>query len=102
MIWFVLASGIAFCACGIALPVMPQYRQPRLLLLATANALMAVANFLIHDPLGALPAAMCAYCLWLWWRNGGGDGTKRRLRELREKFTPARRTAPAAAMAVTR
>jgi hypothetical protein len=30
---------------------------------------------------------------WLWWKGGGGDGTERRLRKLKEKFAPVRRTA---------
>lgn len=33
-------------------------------------------------------------CLWFWWRGGGGDGTRRRLRALRGAFRGVRRTAP--------
>lgn len=36
-------------------------------------------------------------CLYGWWKNGGGDDTKRRLRKLRKKFQPTRRTAPQSA-----
>lgn len=32
-----------------------------------------------------------------WWTGGGGDGTRRRLRSLRPRFTPSRRTAPQSA-----
>lgn len=31
---------------------------------------------------------------WVWWNSGGGDGTRRRLRQLASRFQPVRRTAP--------
>ncbi|MCM1977168.1 hypothetical protein [Streptomyces sp. G1] len=40
-------------------------------------------------------AALCAGFAWLWWHNGGGDGTRRRLHQLRRRFQSVRRTAPA-------
>lgn len=42
-------------------------------------------------------AALMAASLILWWISGGGDGTKRRLRKLKEKFEGKRRTAPVTA-----
>jgi hypothetical protein len=42
-------------------------------------------------------AGLAAIYTWLWWRSGGGDDTKRRLRRLRGRFAGMRRTAPAAA-----
>lgn len=44
----------------------------------------------INTTLGTLAA-------WMWWNNGGGDNTKRRLRGALKKFVPVRRTAPEAA-----
>lgn len=42
-------------------------------------------------------AAVTAVSLILWWHIGGGDGTKRRLKKLKEKFVGKRRTAPVTA-----
>ncbi|MET8681982.1 hypothetical protein ABZW18_31500 [Streptomyces sp. NPDC004647] len=39
--------------------------------------------------------AVCAWCAYLWWHGGGGDGTRRRLRTWRSRFHAVRRTAPA-------
>ncbi len=98
---FLLGVGWALLACDVAVWVaLPQRRQVGRLLMAATNAVFALADFLIREPLGALNAAACGYYLWAWWRGGGGDGTRRRLRRLRERFTPVRRTAPAAAIAV--
>jgi hypothetical protein len=44
-----------------------------------------------------LVALNVVFLILLWWRDGGGNGTKRRLRSLKEKFKPVRRTAPATA-----
>ena len=35
-----------------------------------------------------------AFYVWIWWRNGGGDDTKRRLRDVKKRFEGVRRTAP--------
>lgn len=42
-------------------------------------------------------AAVGMYFLHQWWKGGGGDDTKRRLRKIKEAFTPQRRTAPVSA-----
>lgn len=44
----------------------------------------------------AFVAAVFAYNLHAWWKGGGDDDTKRRLRKLGRSFTGTRRTAPAA------
>lgn len=41
-----------------------------------------------------IDAVMCVGYLYQWWKHGGGDDTKRRLRRLKRAFTPVRRTAP--------
>lgn len=104
MTWFLLGlvSGLALAWVGCAVEVaVPQRKQLGRLIGAAGQAVLAVGDFQVHQPLGALNAAACAWCLWKWWRDGGGDGTKRRLRKLRARFVGVRRTAPAAAMAVT-
>jgi type II secretory pathway pseudopilin PulG len=68
-----------------------------LLLAAAANALLCAENARMgHRALASVNAASCAVCLWTWWHRGGGDGTKRRIRSLRRRFTGVRRTAPVA------
>jgi hypothetical protein len=99
--WFLLSSGMAFLVCGLAVQLtVPRHRRLGYLLSAGAQAVFALSDFLDRLPSGALNAACCAWYLWLWWHSGGGDGTKRRLRRLRTRFTGVRRTAPATAMAV--
>jgi hypothetical protein len=41
-----------------------------------------------------ISAAMTAWALYEWWKHGGGDGTRKRLRSWGRRFTPVRRTAP--------
>jgi threonine/homoserine/homoserine lactone efflux protein len=55
-----------------------------------------IADTMEHNITGQfLGALYFAYFAYQWWKGGGGDGTKRRLRKLR-RFLPVRRTAPAA------
>lgn len=42
----------------------------------------------------AFNGSMCLGCAWTWWKGGGGDGTRRRLRSLARVFRGVRRTAP--------
>jgi hypothetical protein len=69
----------------------------------TFYALTAVSNGVevicsvarhLHGAAG-FEAALAAMCMWLWWQDGGGDDTKRRLRSWARKFHGVRRTAPA-------
>jgi hypothetical protein len=54
-----------------------------------------IGDALAHDALGQIwQAAYTAFWAWQWWKGGGGDGTKRRLKKWARKFTPMRRTAP--------
>ena len=63
---------------------------------AVAFGLYSIAEIHENEPLlAALSAALCAWDAHDWWRGGGGDGTRRRLRSLRRRFTAVRRTAPA-------
>lgn len=39
-------------------------------------------------------AAMGALNAWIWWKGGGGDGTRRRLKSWARRFQGVRRTAP--------
>lgn len=70
--------------------------------LTTASALWAISNFLLGLTfvLGGKPGWACwcagvtALCAWQWWNNGGGDGTRRRLKSWARRFQGVRRTAP--------
>lgn len=63
-------------------------------ILATVNALLMIARIIDHSVGWALwNAWLCGWFTYLWW-HGGGDGTRRRLRSLRRRFTGVRRTAP--------
>lgn len=39
-------------------------------------------------------AGVAAWCAWVWWNGGGGDGTRRRLKRWAGRFQGVRRTAP--------
>jgi hypothetical protein len=68
--------------------------------LAIANGSNAAASALTGDRLTACVASgVCAFAAWMWWKSGGGDGTKRRLKSWARKFRGVRRTAPAAGAA---
>lgn len=68
--------------------------------LAICNGSNAAANALAGQRLAAcFAAAVCAFAAWAWWKSGGGDGTKRRLRSWARKFRGVRRTAPVAGAA---
>ncbi|WP_326804911.1 hypothetical protein OIE49_29440 [Streptomyces sp. NBC_01788] len=63
-----------------------------------ANSLISIQS--IREGLwltGLFNGAVCAFCLYVWWHGGGGDGTRRRLRQLRRSFKAVRRTAPTSA-----
>lgn len=68
----------------------------------TANALWAIANFLVgvsfvradHPLLACWCAAVSAWCAYDWWTKGGGDGIRRRLKTWARRFQGVRRTAP--------
>lgn len=64
-------------------------------LLATAAAFNTLDAINTNAPVwAAADAALTAYWIHRWWNNGGGDGTRRRLRDLRRRFEGVRRTAP--------
>lgn len=65
---------------------------------AIGCGLCGLSYALAGAPLGmSVNAGLSAYLGHAWWNGGGGGGTKRRLRSLARRFTPVRRTAPAAA-----
>lgn len=61
-----------------------------------ANAAGVVVEIAFHrnHTRICIDAAFTALFIWLWWKSGGGDDTKRRLRSLMKTFEPTRRTAP--------
>jgi hypothetical protein len=67
-------------------------------LMALGNGLFVIANAMTGSSvMAAVNAAVCAYSAYRWWKGGGGDDTKRRLRSAWKPFEPVRRTAPQAA-----
>lgn len=64
-------------------------------LCALANFAFAIDGVTTHfSVVASINAASGAVSAYLWWKGGGGDETKRRLRKLRRSFTGSRRTAP--------
>lgn len=64
-------------------------------LMALGSALNLPESVLHHSTV--YTAMNVAVMIWYgmdWWRNGGGDGTKRRLKKVAKKFEGVRRTAP--------
>jgi hypothetical protein len=83
--------------CAGALTVLTRHTQFSRACYALGAGAFYIGDASVHDVLGQWwNAAYSGFWAWLWWRGGGGDNTKRRLRRLRKKFTPVRRTAPAA------
>jgi hypothetical protein len=62
---------------------------------AVAWGLYTLVMVLRHETGGScFVAGVTAVFAWLWWANGGGDDTKKRLRKIAKRFEPVRRTAP--------
>lgn len=58
-----------------------------LLSLLFGYGVLLVMCVLVRDMIGAsCSAAVMAFCLYVWWNNGGGDGMKRRLRSWARYF----------------
>ena len=95
-------TGIAILACVVVGRIAGRITRRRALAAEIASDVLLLAgSVLAGDRIAAgLWSACLAIDIHRWWRNGGGNGTKRRFRRLRERFTSVRRTAPAAAMAV--
>jgi len=64
-------------------------------LMAAVNALCTLVSVYLDWTLTSfMAAASTAMYGWLWWKGGGGDGTRRRLRSWARRFQGVRRTAP--------
>jgi len=91
------SAGTALSLCALAAFITRRIKSHQ------CNGMLALSDFLfvLHDLAdgrfgsAVVSGTIGAWFALSWWRGGGGDDTKRRLRKLREKFTPARRTAPA-------
>lgn len=65
-------------------------------LVASTNCVGLIVSVAVHNQITAsINAASTAIAAYMWWRDGGGDDTKRRLRRWARKFHGVRRTAPA-------
>ena len=93
---FFTAAGYVLLAVGWA-GTLTRRLSPRA---ADAVFFLMSACFLVSDAArgdriaASVQAAFCAVFAYFWWHRGGGDGTRRRLRSLRRKFSGVRRTAP--------
>ncbi|QBJ94474.1 hypothetical protein D0Z67_29335 (plasmid) [Streptomyces seoulensis] len=100
MLSFVLwGIGIAVVVCGLASLFtrrLPLHKINGLMCLA--NSVIALGGVVDGSPVSAsMSAGFAAVSGWLWWKGGGGDDTKRRLRTWARRFQGVRRTAPSAA-----
>lgn len=102
IIWSgVIIQWMAFTLCGViiilALLGRVTYKAASLVI-AMIWAIYTVVDVMTGQHIASyIDAVMCVGYLYKWWKHGGGDDTKRRLRRLKEAFKPVRRTAPAAA-----
>ncbi|MGW1961757.1 hypothetical protein ACWCPD_15945 [Streptomyces sp. NPDC001935] len=94
-----VAVGSAFAVLAVAGRLTGRLSSHQFYALTAAElGLYAISDIRRGDYLMALwNSAGCAYLAWHWWNGGGGDDTKRRLREWGRKFQGTRRTAPSAA-----
>ena len=89
-------AAIALTAVGIAGLVTGRLATHHIDgILAVANGLFSIAA-ISRGSLGwaVFSGAACAVGAYRWWHGGGGDGTRRRLREAVRGFAAVRRTAP--------
>lgn len=83
---------LAFLLQGFGMMDLKTYR---LSMAISCFLAVAIARSLTHlTTISEINAAIGVIWLWLWWKSGGGDDTKKRLRKLKDKFRPVRRTAP--------
>ncbi|MGW2861886.1 hypothetical protein [Streptomyces sp. NPDC001205] len=91
--------GMSFVVCGLAGELtgrLARYQSDGMFALSYVP--YEIDNFRSgHSVWAVIDAALFAFFAYRWWTGGGGDDTKRRLRSLRTRFTPSRRTAPQAA-----
>lgn len=100
----VVLVAVAVIAADVLCLVLVWVRRMSALLalgvLALAHLAAMVVSACADDHVVAgVHAATTALDAWLWWRGGGGDGT-RWLRALRRPFAGVRRTAAAASEGV--
>jgi hypothetical protein len=92
---------LVFTGWGFLIPAVAGFATGRLSrvhstgLLVIANTLFGVGNAMSGESLWVcVNAAAAALSAWSWWNSGGGDGTKRRLKQWGRRFQGVRRTAP--------
>lgn len=61
---------------------------------ALTNGALAVNSVITGVGITPINAALSAVFAWMWWRSGGGGGTRHRLRSVWQEFVAVRRTAP--------
>lgn len=80
---------------GMGILCLTRSRLLSAALYALAGFVFYIDDALTHNAFGQiLQAVWTTYWAWRWWKGGGGDNTKRRLKKWARKFTAVRRTAP--------
>lgn len=95
---------ILLCLIGLGSSLMPLVARvrgaqtqpaPYYAVTAITFGLASVVNAFMGDTVNSyIQAVGAAVNGWLWWQNGGGDDTKRRLKSWASRFQGVRRTAP--------
>lgn len=102
IIWSgVIIQWMLFIVCGLII-LLAMYGRVSYKAASLAIAVIWAIFTLVDAMTGQravsyVDAAFCVGYLYQWWKHGGGDDTKRRLRRLKRAFTPVRRTAPSMA-----
>lgn len=64
-------------------------------LVALSQIAVCLGGFVTGNTVAAsISGAAAGYLAWRWWSGGGGDATKRHIRQWIERFRGVRRTAP--------
>ncbi|KAB7850173.1 hypothetical protein [Streptomyces mobaraensis] len=92
-----ISAGFGLTVVSVALDLSHRCRRHHADgLRAVGNALISLGNLPDYPVAAVITGAVAAWCAHRWWHGGGGDGTRRGLRDLRRRFTAVRRTAPVA------
>jgi hypothetical protein len=92
---FTMAAAVILAAAVVA-RMNGRIGNRALYALVGVSQFINLVNAAVHSSpvAGSINAAGFALSVWLWWRDGGGDDTKRRLRRWARKCEGVRRTAP--------
>ncbi|RSN50532.1 hypothetical protein DMH12_24940 [Streptomyces sp. WAC 04229] len=89
-------TGAALSAVAAFAYVTGRFRKHHIYgVMSVGYLLYTLGNVLSQDTVSAgMGAGFTTILGWLWWKGGGGDDTKRRLKSWASRFQGVRRTAP--------